>query len=219
LKKLYKILGNDRSVIYLCVVKSGKMTKGEETRQFIIECSAPIFNRKGLAATAMSDIMEATRLSKGSLYVHFENKDVLAHTAVDHNLELLGSKLMAVLNKCKTAKDKLFAYLDLFEDPLHPPVAGGCPMLNFGMEADETNPVVKDKVNRVVELSQQIIADLIKEGIKKGEFKSTWNYRDFATLMFASIEGGNLICRVGGNNHKMKIITSNLKKMISEQLV
>ncbi|RTZ46274.1 TetR/AcrR family transcriptional regulator [Chryseobacterium arthrosphaerae] len=35
------------------------------------------FNTKGIAATAMSDIMDVTKLSKGSLYVHFDNKDVL----------------------------------------------------------------------------------------------------------------------------------------------
>jgi len=39
------------------------MNKGEQTRQMIIEQSAPIFNKKGIAATAMSDIMDATDLS------------------------------------------------------------------------------------------------------------------------------------------------------------
>src|SRR5688572_24291233 len=85
----------DRSVI--CCVRVVSMTKGEETRQFIIERSAPLFNTKGIAATAMSDIMDVTKLSKGSLYVHFENKDVLADAVVDYNMDQLAKKIDAAI--------------------------------------------------------------------------------------------------------------------------
>ena len=40
------------------------MTKSERTRQFIIEQSAAIINKKGVAGTAISDLMEATKLAK-----------------------------------------------------------------------------------------------------------------------------------------------------------
>ena len=118
------------------------MAKGEETRQFIIEKAAPIFNTKGIAATSMSDIMEATKLSKGSMYVHFENKEVLACAAVDHNIKMLNTKIQTAISKYKTSKEQLFAYIDFFSNPLQPPVFGGCPLLNFGTEADDTNPPV-----------------------------------------------------------------------------
>lgn len=195
------------------------MTKGEQTRQMIIEQSAPIFNKKGLAATAMSDIMDATRLSKGSLYVHFDNKDVLAEAAVDYNMRLLGEHTLAAINRFDNPKDKLFAYLDLYRDPLKPPVAGGCPMLNFGMEADDQNEVVREKVGAIVNRSQQRIVDIIAQGIRQGVFKADWNYKEFATIMFAMIEGGILISRTTRKRDKMEIINRNLKKMIEAQLV
>ena len=195
------------------------MSKGEQTRQMIIEQSAPIFNKKGLAATAMSDIMEATRLSKGSLYVHFDNKDVLAEAAVDYNMDLLAGHTLAAINRVDHPKDKLFAYLDLYRNPLNPPVAGGCPMLNFGMEADDQNEVVREKVSTVVHRSQQRIVDIIAQGIRQGVFKADWNYKEFATMMFAMIEGGILITRTTRKHDKMEIINRNLKKMIEAQLV
>jgi len=193
------------------------MSKGEVTRQFIIEKSAPLFNTKGIAATAMSDIMEATKLSKGTLYVHFENKDLLAASAVDYNMEQLTNKVINKLRQYKTAKDKLYNYLDFFIDPNKPIMTGGCPMLNFGTEADDTNEIIKIKVNNLITKSQKLLSDIIKEGIDNGEFKPDWNHEDFATVMFAMIEGGVLICRVAGNNSKMKIINENLKKMIAAQ--
>jgi AcrR family transcriptional regulator len=193
------------------------MSKGEATRQFIIEKSAPLFNTKGMAATAMSDIMEATKLSKGTLYVHFDNKDILVACAVDYNMEQLSNKLSAKLDQHKTATGKLYSYLDFFIDPNQPIIIGGCPMLNFGSEADDTNELIRKKVNGQIVKSQKLLSDIIKEGIEKGEFKPDWNYEDFATMMFAMVEGGVLISRVAGNNNKMKIINENLKKMIAAQ--
>jgi len=194
------------------------MNKGEQTRQMIIEQAAPIFNKKGIAATAMSDIMDATNLSKGSLYVHFDNKEVLAEKVVDYNMEQLVQKTAAIMNRFDNPKDKLFAFIDLYRNPLIPPVEGGCPMLNFGMEADDQNEVVREKVAVQVNKSQQMLTDVLSQGIRQGIFKADWNYREFATLMFAMIEGGVMIARTTRKHDKMAVICRNLKKMIEAQL-
>jgi TetR/AcrR family transcriptional repressor of nem operon len=194
------------------------MSKGEQTRQMIIEQSAAVFNKKGIAATAMSDIMEATNLSKGSLYVHFDNKDVLAEAVVDYNMDLLAQNTLKAMNRFHHPKDKLFAYIDAYRNPLNPPVPGGCPMMNFGTEADDQNEVVREKVAKAVNKSQQMIVDIIAQGIRQGVFKADWDYKEFATLMFAMIEGGVLISKTTLKNDKMAIISRNLKKMIEAQL-
>ncbi|UWY27347.1 TetR/AcrR family transcriptional regulator [Flavobacterium sp. TR2] len=195
------------------------MTKGEETRQFIIEKAAPIFNTKGIAATSMSDIMEATKLSKGSMYVHFENKNVLACAAVDHNMKVLSSKLETALREAKGAKEQLYAYIEFFSNPINPPVSGGCPLLNFGTEADDTNPAVKEKVNTAIKRGQQLLTSIIEKGIADNEFASDWNAAEFATALFAMLEGGHLMSRMSGNNDNMKTIEKTLKKIISEKLI
>jgi AcrR family transcriptional regulator len=195
------------------------MAKGEETRQFIIEKAAPIFNTKGIAATSMSDIMEATKLSKGSMYVHFENKEVLACAAVDHNMKILSSKLQNALSGSTTSKEALFAYIDFFSNPTHPPVIGGCPLLNFGTEADDTNPIVKEKVNSAIKQGQQLLSGIIEKGIASKEFKTDFNPAEFATAMFAMLEGGHLMARVSGSNDKMKIVAKTLKNLIEQNTI
>ncbi|MCW1961698.1 TetR/AcrR family transcriptional regulator [Chryseobacterium viscerum] len=195
------------------------MAKGEETRQFIIEKAAPIFNTKGIAATSMSDIMEATKLSKGSMYVHFENKEVLACAAVEHNMKMLSDQLQKTLSRFKTSKEQLFAYIDFFSDPNHPPVVGGCPLLNFGTEADDTNPIVKEKVNRGIKQGEELLSGIIEKGIINKEFRAEWNPTDFATVLFAMLEGGHLMSRMSGNNDKIEIIGNSLKKIIEENTV
>src|SRR5258708_18900719 len=95
------------------------MTKGEQTRQMILKQSAPIFNKKGIAATAMSDIMEATGLSKGSLYVHFDNKDVLAETVVDCHMDQLVQKTINTINRLDHRKATIFADIYTHRTPVN----------------------------------------------------------------------------------------------------
>jgi hypothetical protein len=44
------------------------MTKAERTKKYIVEKAADLINRKGIAGTSLSDIMEATQLAKGGVY-------------------------------------------------------------------------------------------------------------------------------------------------------
>lgn len=194
------------------------MNKAERTRQFIIEQSAPIFNKKGLAATAMSDVMEATKMAKGGLYGHFESKEDLSRAVVDHNLSMLIMKVGQAIGSVHTAKDKLLAFLEVFATPMQFPLEGGCPMVNFGSEADDTNPAVRRQVRETILSAQKRIAGIIENGIANGELKSSFDAKIFSIKMMTMIEGGTLIGRVLETNSQMKVIVDILKKEIEEQL-
>lgn len=193
------------------------MTKAQRTRQLILEKAAPLFNIKGVAGTSLNDILEVTKLSKGSLYVHFKNKEDLAHAVVDYQLQRLSEAVEAKLGRQKTAKDMLLAYIEMYEDPSKPPLVGGCPMLNFGMETDDTDQVIRKKVHKLVETAQQTIQSLVEKGIAAGEFEPAWDAKEFATRMFAMVEGGIMMSRVAGNNKAMKEIAKSLKREIEEK--
>ena len=195
------------------------MSKGENTKLRIIEVSTPIFNKKGISGTSMSDIMDAAKLSKGSLYVHFEDKDSLAFAVLEHSLALQNKKLSTSMDHIDGPYEKLLAYLEVYQDPMHPTVPGGCPMMNFGMEADDNFPLVKERVNRAIEARQLFLEDIIETGIQQDIFKPDWNYREFATFMFATIQGGIMICRIAGSNAKMTGILHQLKSLIQDQLI
>jgi TetR/AcrR family transcriptional repressor of nem operon len=195
------------------------MSKGESTKQMIIEKATPIFNKKGIFGTSMSDIMEAAKLSKGSLYVHFEDKDSLAFSVLEYSLGLQHTKLSTSMDHIDDAYGKLLAYLEVYHDPMNPTVPGGCPMMNFGMEADDNFPLVKERVNEAIEMRQKSLEDIIKTGIQQGVFKPDWNYSEFATVMFALIQGGIMVCRIAGSSSKMVAITKQLKSLIQAQLI
>ena len=194
------------------------MTKAERTRELIITKAAPLFNTKGVAGTSMSDILEVTNLAKGSLYVHFKDKEDLAHAVVDYHLERLGKTVETMLRKQGSACEKLLAYIDLFMDPVNPPLTGGCPMLNFGMESDDTDPVIRKKICSFMDTGLKMIHSILKSGKDSGEFNAAWDAKEFSIKMFATIEGGIMMSRIAGDNKTMKIIARSLKKEIEDNL-
>jgi len=192
------------------------MSKADRTRQFIIETAAPIFNKKGVAGTSISDIMEATHLAKGGVYGNFENKDQICLEVFNYLAKSLCDAINKSLAGKTTAKEKLFALFNFYKDRLFKSNSGGCPILNFGTEADDTNPVIKDRVKEAIETSQSRIAGLVKLGIVDGEFKATFDGETFAVKAFAMIEGAIMISRVQSSNHQMVLITDLLKAEIEE---
>src|SRR5579883_470640 len=114
------------------------MSKAEKTRAFIVEKTAPIFNKKGYAGTSLTDMTEATGLTKGSIYGNFENKDEVALAAFDHNLSKVRGIISAEMDKFNTIREKLLVYVDVYENYMHYPFPqGGCPILNTAIEADD----------------------------------------------------------------------------------
>jgi AcrR family transcriptional regulator len=148
------------------------------------------------------------------LYGYFDSKEVLSHTVVSHLLDRLVSITEAAVNRETTAKKKLFAFLDVYKTPLNPPLQGGCPILNFGVESDDTDPVVRRKVRKVILGALEAIKAVITEGIRNKEFRRDFDAGEFALKAFTLIEGSMMVCKVLNSNKPMQQLMGMLKKEI-----
>jgi TetR/AcrR family transcriptional repressor of nem operon len=187
------------------------MTKAERTKRFILEMAAPIYNEKGLAGTLVDDVLEATRLTKGSIYSHFENKEDLSIQVVDYLLDNICSGIGQAMKKETTAKGKIFAYLDFNKTPLNTYISGGCPIFNLAVESDDNHGLIKSKVCDVLISSQNTFANILRAGIDNGEFNASLDPAAYAFKMFATIEGATVMCRNMNNDQPMAGLIESLK--------
>ncbi len=192
------------------------MTKAERTRQFIIEKAAPIINRKGMAGTSISDIMEATQLAKGGVYGNFESKEEICSEALDYLLNHMNNSIKSQLAGVSSPKEQLLTLLEFYRRAPLMPEGYGCPMLNFGTEADDTNPDIKQKVNKAIVYSQNRIAKMVNAGIEAGELSEDFDAELFAIKAFTMLEGATLVARVQGSPRQMRIVTDILRKEIED---
>jgi AcrR family transcriptional regulator len=188
------------------------MSKGEKTRQGIIEKAASILNVKGIAGTSVEEVLNAAKLTRGCLYSHFETKEELVNASVDHLLLVSCANRDLILDKQPTVKGKIFAFLDMDKNPLQSLFEGGCPVVNLATEADDTLPVINKKLRKHIDHSIDLLTELLKGGIESGEFSDDLIPEEYAMKMFTAIEGANVICRVKNSAKPMQIIIKGFKR-------
>jgi len=170
-----------------------------------------------MAATSINDIVEATALTKGSVYGNFESKDEICLEAFDYLVKRVGADMSLAMSRAASNRDKLFALFDYYFNTVAQQEGNyGCPLMNFGTEADDTNPVVKHKVSKAILATENLIAKIVKAGIDAGEFKPSFDGEVFSIKAFAMIEGGMWIARLQGNTKQMQVIVDSLKQEIND---
>lgn len=182
------------------------LTKGERTRQHIIESAAPLFNQRGFTGASMTDLMDATGLEKGGIYRHFASKDELAVAAFDHAVALQTARITEYLAGAATATQRISALCKALSTSYADPVVmGGCPLLNTAVECDDGTTSVhaelrtrsRRAMRRLIGLARKIIT----AGVDSGEFSPDVDPSAEAETLIATLEGAVMLSKLFDDPH------------------
>jgi AcrR family transcriptional regulator len=191
------------------------MRKGEATRQRIIAEAAPIFNRKGYAGCSMNDLMEATGLEKGGIYRHFANKLELAAEAFGFALAQTIKVRTDHLEDVPGATDKLRRAVQLFVEAPSA-VAGGCPLLNTAIDADDGNPELRRLALKGIQDWRARLAAIVEAGIAAGEIQSGTDPQRIANAIISTLEGALMISRLERTRNALNDARAILEAVIAD---
>lgn len=165
-------------------------SKAERTTQYIIETVAPVFNKHGYIGTSMSDLTEATGLTKGAIYGNFENKEALALAAYEYNSKRLLAKIDDLLGQPGTAVEKIY-YLTKFykQYDIFTIEMGGCPILNTGVDAFNNNRLLSVANQEILREIEGKIALVLEDGVNKRELRLPVTPLQFAKQLFTMLQG------------------------------
>lgn len=193
------------------------LSKSDHTKQMILEKAAALFNLNGFSGTSMKDIMDATGLSKGGLYGHFKTKEEIALAAYDQAVDIVWEEVKKRTSVIDNSLDKLKAVVYFYKERiLDPPVEGGCPIQNTAIDADDGNPVLREKVIKTIDNWRGNIAGNLERGMKRGEVRLDINAADFAIKFIGILEGGIMLSRLYKELHCFDIIASQLIDLIDD---
>jgi TetR/AcrR family transcriptional repressor of nem operon len=170
------------------------MSKGEATRQFIIERAAPIFNQRGYAGCAISDVMEVTGLNKGGIYRHFESKEELAAEAFDYAWRTVSATRRKGLDDIPNEVDRLKRHVANFLEATNFP--GGCPVLNTAVDSDDGNPVLRARVRAAIDNWRAMIITNVESGQRAGTVRPDIEPSRVANRIIGALEGANVLSRI-----------------------
>jgi len=196
---------------------NSNLSKSERTRQFIIEKTAPVFNRKGYAGTSLSDLTTATGLTKGSIYGNFQNKDEVALASFDYNFGRVTNYIKNKILASESAIARLLVYPQVYRDFLKIPfLQPGCPILNTSTEADDTHPLLKAKAAEALAFWKKSLENQIKRGISRAEIKKDTKPDEVAIIIMSLIEGAVMQAKVTGKHTELRITMNFLENLIEE---
>ncbi|MFV0241026.1 MAG: TetR/AcrR family transcriptional regulator [Lacrimispora sphenoides] len=176
-------------------------TKGEKTKERIIECAAHLFLQKGYSATGINEILSAAGLSKGSFYFYFTSKKKLAIAVSEYFNRFKLNELT------KAAKNKTWAeFIEaIVSDIMKRKPAYGCPFAVLGMETALEVPDIALKSYESIKQAMEIFEKvLIYSGLP--EEKAAVN----AERIFAMYEGYLLLYRVSQDVNQLEKLKRDL---------
>ena len=111
--------------------------------------------------------------------------------------------------------DKLKAVVYFYKERiLDPPVEGGCPIQNTAIDADDGNPILREKVKITVNNWRANIVTNLERGMKRGEVRLDINASDFAIKFIGMLEGGIMLSRLYKDLHCFDVIARQLIDLI-----
>ncbi len=170
------------------------MSKGEQTRERILASSAQLFNRQGYFGASLADIMRETGLEKGGIYNHFSSKEQLALESFDYAYGLIQQRVRQALSGKFNAIERLLAIVTVFQGILEDPqVAGGCPILNTAIEADDANEVLRDRARSAMDNWRTTIHRIVNKGIERQQIRPGVDADEVASILIATLEGAIML--------------------------
>ena len=195
------------------------LTKAAKTSQFIIERTAAIFNRNGYTGTSLSDITEATGLTKGAIYGNFKNKEELALAAFNYTIKYQMDEVKEIIQTIESPLAKLFAITNFHRNYYKKLVEyGGCPIVNVGVDANHTNPALFTRVKYVIDKLQGSIAAIIEEGIFRNEIKDDINAMKYGVRIYSLIQGAVFTAMMSKDEQSLVDMMNHVDHMIQTEL-
>ncbi len=195
------------------------MSKAKKTKRYIVDKTAIIFNKKGFVGTSLSDLTDATNLTKGSIYGNFNNKQEVAEAAFNYNYQNLIKRFAAKLSIKKHTKDKLYIFLETYEEVYNELiVSGGCPILNNAVDTDDTNPALNALSIRAFKDWNSNLKNIIKNGKSAQEINESIDEAYYADLFIITIEGSLMLSKSTGEKRYFEHGIQHLKSLIKVQL-
>ena len=184
-------------------------TKGQQTRQRIVAEAAPIFNQRGYEGSSLTDLMRATGLEKGGIYRHFSSKEELAAEAFDYTW---AEARQARLPEIDAGAGSIAWLKQLIANFIErkAPVAGGCPLLNTAIEADDGNPILRERVNKALRAWIAQLQTVVADGQSRGEVRRDVDPKQVAAVIIAALEGGLMMSRLERSHDTLRTVQDHL---------
>jgi len=165
-----------------------------KTKQFdeaeVLKAAKEVFCEKGYNGTSMDDLVQATGLSRSSIYDTFGDKHGLFLKSLNQYRYAQQGDLQQLLSKTESPKKRIrFVFDYVVKDMLADEANKGCLLVNVTMEMSCVDKDIAGIAADNMHEMEQLFYHLVKEGQASGEIAKKFPAKALARHLFNSLMG------------------------------
>ena len=168
-----------------------KQTTRGPKRPRLVEAACAVFAEKGYASTRVADIAARAGVGKGTVYEYFTSKEELLFAVFESINMDISARMDAALAAGATSEEQLHNLLRLGADVISEQIHLQPVILDFW--AASRGREFEEKYRRAVVASYTLfrtfVANFIRDGQNRGEFKASIDAEAVASTVVATVDG------------------------------
>jgi AcrR family transcriptional regulator len=166
-------------------------SKGLKTQRLITQKALQLFSVKGYFNTSISDILEATSLTKGGLYCHFKSKEDIFFAVYDEAVTIWRAIAFQGVSEVEDPLERIeLSTMNILRDYLGAEIfEGGCFFVNMLVElSDQSDAMSRQIVKGMVGFSK-LLQTWLREADRKRILKPDLDFREVADFIIIALNG------------------------------
>ncbi|MFD5876196.1 TetR/AcrR family transcriptional regulator [Streptomyces sp. NPDC060322] len=184
------------------------------TPERLIEATQELLWERGYVGTSPKAIQQRAGAGQGSMYHHFAGKPDLALAAVLRTSAEMRETAARLLDGPGTAYERISAYLLREREVLR-----GCPVGRLTMDPDVVaSDALRAPVDETIGWLRGRLAEILQEGLDRGEFSPGIEPREVAAAVVATVQGGYVLARASGSSAAFDSAARGLLSLLAPQI-
>jgi AcrR family transcriptional regulator len=163
------------------------MSKGDETREAILDQATGLASRVGLHGLTIGSLAAQSRLSKSGLFAHFRSKEALQVQVVDHAAAMFVDAVVRPALAAPRGEPRVRELFQRWLDWCSDTLPGGCVFIFATSEFDDEPGPVRDRLVTAQRDWMEAIATVFGTGITEGHFRADADPDQFAHDLYGII--------------------------------
>ena len=167
-------------------------TKGQRTRNSILEVAAALATEEGLDPLSIGRLAEATGMSKSGLFAHFGSKEELQLATVEYAAKLFVAEVIDPARSAPKGMARIWALCDHMigysERQVFP---GGCFFAATSFEYNNRPGPVRDRIEEMIRSWLSYLEHAVEQAQEAGELDPNASAREISFQLDAFAQASN----------------------------
>lgn len=195
---------------------SGRGRPREFDLDAALDQAVRVFSEKGYHGTSITDLVQATNLSQGSLYKAFQDKEAIFLAAFDRYRTLRAAALSSAIGSDGCGLEQLRRALTFYaESSLGDQGRQGCLVVASLTELSTFPEAVARHVQSALERHEVWLSDLLSKGQADGSISAQVNLEVAARTLLCLVQGMRVVGKIDREHGQMMDVVDLALKAIS----